>query len=277
MSVTPTYDASAGRVRVVVTALPANPAGTNYAVLDRFDTAALTGGVTVRGGAEVDVPTTAGATGTFTIDDYEFEPDVALTYRVRTYSAAHALLQTQTGTVTAALAQVWLKSPTRPFLNRPVTVVDFGDVTSPARGGVLEVVGRRLPVAVTEVRGSRRYDLVLRAVDRAEADAIELFLSFGDVVYVQVPAACSVPRSMYAFVGDSAARRAARHDSPVRYVSLPLTEVDAPDPTIVGFTITWAGVQSTWATWADLLADPAVPTWLDVQQYVADPNDEITG
>lgn len=268
---TATYSAALGRVQLVVTGLPVGAGQT--AIVDRFDTPALTNGVIVRGGDGVPAP----SGGSLTINDYEFEPNVLLTYRTRTYSSLGVLVQTQTTTVTAALDRVWLKSPARPFLNRQVTVLDFSEVSSPARGGVVNVVGRRLPVAITEVRGSRNYELVLRAASREEADALELFLSFGDVVLVQVPADCVVPRSMYAFVADTTIGRRGAVKGAVREVHLPLTEVAAPDPSIVGYTVTWLGVVTAWASWGALLADPDVPTWLALQSYVSAPSDEIVG
>lgn len=265
--ITLTYEPVLSRVTVDVSALAG---GAEYAVIDRS-----VGGVTwttVRGGSAADA-----TSGAVLVYDYEFPDTVELTYRVRAYDSGDSLLSTETDTITVVLGAVWLKSPARPFLNRTVTVLDFGDITDPARGGVLEVLGRRLPVAVTEVRGSRRYELTLGTVDPEEARAVELFLSFGDVVFVHVPASCTnVPRSMYASVGDVGISRRSVY-GPRRYFTLPLTEVAAPDAGIVGFTITWAGVVAAWATWGDLIADPAVPTWLDLQSYVSSPDDEIVG
>lgn len=254
------------RARVVLTAA-AIPSGATTASIVRYDTAVLTNGAAVRGGT---LGGTDPGTG-FALSDYEHTPGA-----LNTYVLTVPGFGTATATVTPTPSTVWLKSIARPFLNRAVTVVGFSDVVLPARGGVLDVIGRREPVAITEVRGSRQYALTLRAADRAEADALELMLSFGDVLYVQPPStSCPIPRAMYAYVGDVSFQRAGRSDGAVRYVTLPLTEVAAPDPTIVGYTITWAGVKSTWATWAAVKA--AVPTWLALQEYVAAPADEIVG
>jgi hypothetical protein len=78
-------------------------------------------------------------------------------------------------------------------------------------------------------------------------------------------------------MGEITAARVGRHDSPVRHYVIPLAECDAPDPSVVGYTITWLGVVNGWATWADVLADPDVPTWLDLLEYVSSPEDEIVG
>lgn len=261
---TVTYDPTLARVRLVASGLSAAA----YAVVERS-----VNGVqwtTVRGGAHA-VP----AGGVVRLDDYEFPDAVPVTYRVRSFDGSDVLLGTLSGSVTPALGGVWLKSAAYPFLNTPVTVTGFGDVTAPARGAVYDVLARRDPVAVTEVRGSRRYELTLRAADDVEEAALELALSFGDTAYVHVPAGCVVPRSMWAFVGDVTISRPPRHDSTARYFVLPLTEVAAPDPAIVGATITWAGVTAAYATWADLMV--AKPTWADVLESISAPADEVVG
>lgn len=178
-------------------------------------------------------------------------------------------------TVTAALAAVWLKSIARPFLNRTVTVHDYSDITRPARGAVFEVIGRRDPVAVTEVRGSRRFDVTLRANTRTEVDELDRFLSFGDVVLLQPPAGSPVPGPLYAYVGDVTVSKGGQHQHELRFLTLPLTEVAAPDAAVVGYTATIAGIVAAFATCADVLA--AFATCQDLLEYVSAPEDEIVG
>lgn len=186
-----------------------------------------------------------------------------------------------TASVTPAQSATWLKFPLRPFLNRPVTLCDWTSEVRPARGAVFEVLGRRNPVAVTEVRGSRRFTSFLAADDADESDAIELSLSFGGVVYLQAPGdstRCGLtrrvqPRSMYAFVGDVTLHHL-RGVAPY-VIDLPMVEVDAPSPELAAVGVTWLGLQNEFATWGDVIA--FFPTWLDVLQYVSDPSDEIVG
>ncbi len=264
-----TYDDTLARVQLVAGGYPYNVASI---VLDRFDSTPLVSPTDVRGGTQ-DV----GPFDTTHVDDYAFTSGVVNTYRLRAYAEGGALLGTVYATITPAVSTVWIKSVARPFLNRTVTVVDFSAIGTPARGGILEVAGRRLPVAITEVRGSRNFELVLRAADTEEAEALELFLSFGDVILLQPPADCIVPGAMFAWVGDVSFTRIGKHDSRVQYFRLPLTEVAAPDAGIIGYTITWSGVVAAWATWGDLLADPEVPTWAALLQYVSAPEDEVVG
>jgi hypothetical protein len=180
-----------------------------------------------------------------------------------------------TATVTPALDGVWLKNAARPYLNRIVRVHQYSAITRPARGGVLDVIGRRDPVAVTDVRGSRRFDLILRADTADEVEALELALSFGDPVYLQPPAGSPVPGPLYAFVGDVTTDKGGEHQLELRFLTLPLTEVETPDPSIVGATITWGGVAAAYATWSAVTSAKA--TWLALLETISDPGDEVVG
>lgn len=254
------------RIHIAVGSLDASA---DYAIVDR-----TTDGVNyeyVRGGARTEVS----GGGDLSLYDYEFPVPGPITYRVRVYDSGDVLLDTYSDDVTPVLDRVWLKSPTRPFLNQEIVVVGWGDVVRPPRQGVFEVLGRSLPVAVTELRGSRRFALEVRAADRAAADELRLFMSFGDVVFLHVPEDCEVPGSLYAAVGNVTERRVGRHDSAVRVFELELTECARPDPSIVGNSITWAGVVSAYATWGDLLAGPA--TWADLLDTTSAPADEVVG
>lgn len=270
MAATATYNGDLARVRVEASTWGAT---VTYVTVTRYDNAQLTNGQVVRGGDQV--PMVTG--DTLSLDDYEFTDGVLNTYIVRAYNASDVEVPTYsyTATVTPALDGPWLKSIARPFLNRPVSVFEYSDVQYPARGGLFEIRGRRLPVAVNEVRGSRRMEVTLLALTTAEVDALELFLSYGDTVLFQPPAGSPVPGPMYARVGDVTRTKGGRHREERRYYVLPLIEVDAPDPLLVGYTATYGGLASAFGTYADLAA--ALPTYLDVAEYVADPEDEVVG
>jgi hypothetical protein len=264
---TVTYDAALARVRVAVSAIGSTTA---TVTVDR-----TTDGInytTVRGAGAL----VKQADSTVAVDDYEFPDGVPVTYRSRGWTSAGALTATSTATITPSLAGlVWLKSAGRPFLNRVVTVVGVSTVAYPSRGSVFDVLGRRDPVAVAEVRGSRRFEITVRTETVAEADALETVLSYGDPMFLHVPATAPMPRSGHFHVGDVSAARAGRVRGPVRYWAIPLVEVEAPDQTIVGYTITWQGVVNMYATWQDVVNGNA--TWTALQERVAAPRDEIVG
>jgi hypothetical protein len=180
-------------------------------------------------------------------------------------------LAAQTAAITPVLDTIWLKSIARPFLNRTVTLTDYSDISRGSRNGVFEIVGRTLPVAVSDVRGSRSVTLTVMVPTVAAADDLDLVLASGDPVFVHVPPGCPVP-GMYAVVGDTTQyRRSARATR--RYFTLPLTEVAAPGPDVVGATITYQGILNAYATYSDLLAANA--TYHDVAERIGDPSEVI--
>lgn len=176
------------------------------------------------------------------------------------------------GVITPDLGgRAWLKSISRPFLNRPVTVLDYSDVERPARGGLFDVPGRTAPLAVTGVRGSRRWTLEVLTDTAGAALDVDMILASGDVLLVQAPAGTDVPAG-YVQVGDTRQRRTSRLGAR-RIFELPLTEVAAPTADIVGSTATCQTVLNTYATCAALLA--AHPTCLSVMELIGDPTEVI--
>lgn len=265
MSLTATYSADVSRVRL--TAADLDPAAVSA------DLARTVDGIRwadVRGGQSAAVA--AGAL-VLPVDDYEFAADVPNTYRITTYDAGGATLATETTTVTPDLEGVpWLKVIARPFLNRPVTVQDYGEIKRAARSGVFEIVGASRPVVVTDLRGSSTFDLSLITESATAAETMRYALATGDVVFLHVPADCDVPGGYYA-AGDVTEARGSRR-SVRRLFSFPVTEVDAPAATIVGSTATWQTVINTYATWSDVLAAQA--TWAELLELIGAPGDVIT-
>lgn len=182
-------------------------------------------------------------------------------------------LNEQTATIAPTLTAVWLKSIARPFLNQAVQVIWAPAVvySRPARTGVFDIVGRTLPVAVSDVRTSRRWTLLLRTDDTAAAENLDLILASGDVLFLQAPPVCDMITG-YIAVGD-----VTREHHPLRPArvtwTLPVTEVAAPGPDVVGSTVTWQSVLNAYATWADVIADNA--TWADLLTLIGDPSEVI--
>lgn len=252
MAINVTLDPVLSRVRIAGTGLAAGPA-----LFER----SLDGGLTwttVRGGEAVTV-----SGGNATWDDYEFAPGVVNTYRIDDGDDLWAFDFTPVQTA------VWIKSISRPFLNRPVAVVDHSDITLPARNGVFPVIGRAAPVAVTDVRLARQFQMTIKADTIADADAIEVVLAGGDPLFVQVPPDARDIPGGYVVVGD-AIRRRFGHVSVRRWFDLPMTTVAAPGPGVVGSTSTWETLLAEYGTWGDVLA--AFGTWADVCEHVADPS-----
>lgn len=271
MTLTLAYDQQLSRVRVTATALPA---GATTAKLER----SLNGirWELVRGGLALTVITTAGPPAVAELDrpadDYEFAPDVENTWRLTTYDAGGVALGSETAALTPALgARPWLKAIARPYLNAPVTVQDYSEVTRPGRAGLFDVVGRSFPVAVAEVRGSSRYTLFLLTETREERRHMAAILAAGEVLLLQVPATADTPAG-YLHVGAATEQRTARR-SERRIFALEVVEVAAPDAALVGATSTWETVRNNYAQWGDVLA--AYATWADLLELIAQPEDVI--
>ncbi|MGH3096797.1 MAG: hypothetical protein ACRDMV_12455, partial [Streptosporangiales bacterium] len=220
---------------------------------------------TVRGG--LDVPVDAGA---LPVDDYEFAAGEVQHYRVQVFSDG-TLLGSYTDQVVVGADELWLKFVPYAFLNMTVHGSSSGDVTRAARAGLFSVLGRSKPVAVTDTRGSRTYELVVDTETGVDRDQLDAALASGDVVFLQVPSGYQIPGGWYS-VGDTTE---ARKDIPWdrRWWTLPLTEVAAPGPDVVPVTFTWRAVRNRWATWADLRAD--VESWRELRGMVADPGDAV--
>jgi hypothetical protein len=187
-----------------------------------------------------------------------------------------------TTTITPAQAVPYLKFPLRPFLNQQVTLCNWQDETRTERGAVFQVLGRSLPVAVTELRESRTFTALLVAQDSAAVDALILAFSFGDIAFIQTPGPAlycglmrrSFPASGYFFVGGIVISRPL-DGSPTYTVSIPLTEVSAPDYSILGSGATWAGIEAAFSSWTAVEAQFA--SWNAVLQYVSSASQEIVG
>lgn len=180
------------------------------------------------------------------------------------------------GSITPILGGVWLKSIARPFLNRQVTVRDFSEVTRPARAGIFDVVGRSYPVAVTDVRGSRRWSLQLSTDNPEDADDLDLMLVGGGTLLVHVPpdaGRISAVPGGYVTVGDTRMVTPPTYDLRMRVLELPLTEVAAPGPDVVGSTVTCQTVLNAYATVQAML--DAHPTVTSLLELVGDPTDVV--
>lgn len=183
---------------------------------------------------------------------------------------ARAFTSQDTTTCTPAMTDVWLKNVLRPNLNMIIPTEGDTDITEPSRSNIFAVIGRNLPVAVTDVRGSQQYSLYLGVLDNTTRDNLRNALATGDVMYLHIPNTTTYPvKSMFVLVGNTDWR------DRMRQYTLPLTQVAAPDGTIIGDTVLWLDVIATYATWNDLIAAKA--TWSDVVSMIAPGGQVIVG
>lgn len=185
-----------------------------------------------------------------------------------------AYLNEQTANITPTLDAIWLKSISRPFLNQTVEIVQPAGMgaTRPARTGVFDIVGRSFPVAVNDVRKSRRWTMLLRTENDTAKGTLELLLASGDVILIQVPAACDHIPHGYVSVGDVDQTWHPLRPRHVLHV-LPVVEVAPPGAGVIGASVTWQTVLNEYISWSDLLANQA--SWATTLTLVGDPSEVI--
>lgn len=162
----------------------------------------------------------------------------------------------------------YIKDVNDPTKSLATAVGDFRTQTVPGRIlGEHTILGRRLPVIVTDETGARNgtmeiYSININNYGRKSTTAIETLLDSGHVLlYQNVPFPADI-KDMY-FVVKSWTREikgvvAAGKDLTFKY-QVEFQEVDKPS------TLTVPSVST--ATWQDLLSDPAFSTWNDVRNY----------
>ncbi len=244
----------------------------DHAVVDR-----TTNGVTyttVRGATDVGI--TTGCELEQFVDDYEFPVGIVITYRVRSYTNDDVLGVTTTCQIEVDLNDVWIKSIGRPFLNQILRCVSNPTpIIRRARNDVNPIVNRSYPVAVTDVRGSREVTAPVITQTTQQREDLDLLLASGDPVFLHTPVGHPLP-TMYAVIEDTAESRPVRNrdcNNDWRLFDLPLVEVAAPGPDVVGSTSTWQTVINTYATWSDVLA--AHSTWADLLDLIGDGSEVI--
>jgi hypothetical protein len=201
--------------------------------------------------------------------------DTATPAKTWTVAGGAEIVTPQSDDITATLTEVWLKSIIRPYLNREVRVVGFDQVARTANLGLFDVVGRSYPVAVTDVRGSRRYNLTIRTETRDEAESFDLVLASGDPIFLHSPEVDHLwlPSALYAVIGDTTQTRLGTKDNATTDFTLPLTEVAAPADDVVGITISWQGIVNAHADWADVMT--AFADWSAVLEAIGEESDVI--
>jgi len=263
MALDATYDSVLSRVRLTTTLLGASA---TYAVFDR--TTDALNYTTVRGGSHVAVASQVAAV----TDDFEFPVGVATTYRVRSYNSSDVLQQTFTDAITQDLTSVWFKSFPFAFLNQAQKITDVGSITRTNRSGVFPIMGRSVPVVVSEVRGSRKINLQVNTITDDQRDDFDYLLATGDPVFIQAPLSNVIVPTGY-FTIDDYSEVLVGIPSVQRFFNLSLTEVAAPTDDITPVTMTWNGLVNRYPTWADVIAANA--SWNAVLALVGEPSDVV--
>lgn len=182
----------------------------------------------------------------------------------------------QTASIVPTIGGVWLKSIRFPFLNRQLyCLTNVSPIVRRTRTTLFDVIGRSFPVAVTDLRRSREFSADVVTQTKTQYQDLDFALAAGDLMYLQTPATYPL-ESMYVSIGDTSMARPLLNRScnnDWRLFTLPMVEVAAPGPDVIGSTVTWQGVLNAFATWQDVVNAKA--TWFDLLQSVGSPADVI--
>lgn len=258
MTVTLTYDNVLSRVQIEATSLDLSA---TEALVERSTDQVKW--VTVRGAAEVVV-----VNGEFAVpvSDYEFVSDTENFYRVTPDVGA-----TETNSITPVLEFTWLKSLARPFLNMSFAQSEIvTEVRRGSRDGIFHVVGRSLPIAITDVRMSRQYGLRLVTRTFNLGNNLDALLASGDILFLHAPSSWPY-RSAY-FVPEMI-ERSLRWSTEWSTWTLAVVEVVAPGPDVIGSTSTYQTVVNNYATYNDVLL--AHTEYAEILELIGSPDEVI--
>lgn len=205
------------------------------------------------------------------------------TWTINGAAADVGVITTQSATITPSLGgQIWLKLIRFPSLNRIIDCANIGDIQRPARLGVFPILGRRLPIAISDLRGSRRFPLTVVTEGLDDTDEFDHAVQAGGVWFIHAPPEqdiecdriSAIPSTYVEFEANTTQRRIGAGGNKWAW-DLPCVEVAAPGPDLVGITITWASVVAMWASWTTEIADNA--SWSDLLQVEAPPDSLLGG
>lgn len=193
----------------------------------------------------------------------------------------------ETESITPELTQVWIKSVTRPFLNRPLATActsAMGEsdtellvtdtVTRPGRASVFPVINRTMPVGVTDLSLGRSWQFRARTWTLDAHRLMDYLFAAGDVLFIQVPCGdcAQTVENGYVVAYGATYRRHKRYRNRVVW-EVPVEEVATPGPDIAYHEATWATVLAQYGTWQDVI--DANPTWAHVLALLPDPSEVI--
>lgn len=203
--------------------------------------------------------------------DHEAPLDQAVTYRLTSTQDPGVTTTSSAVTVTSDTSYLgsmaWLTDPLQPALSRLLLVADVKEHTQQARTGVLRIMGRADPIAVSDVRLSGSGEIAAYTTTASEAVALRALLATGNILLWRAPATWTGPTWMYLAVGDTSEVSASGVATEGwREWRLPYAVVAAPYGTSAGpVGVTYADVLTAYATYAALIAGEATYDALALQ------------
>lgn len=179
--------------------------------------------------------------------------------------------------------RVWLKSINYPFLNQPIECVDIiDDITNPTHSGSFHVIGRTRNIAIHDVHGDDEFTLNVTTETITERDNLKFAALAGGTFLLSVPPESDddeecgdmwgMLHSAYIQLGDVTRGKRVRGKRILEW-NLICTVVNRPGNGVVPTTINWTGVERTYNSWNELLAEN--DTWLDLLERVIHPSNAL--
>jgi len=164
---------------------------------------------------------------------------------------------------------VWFKSPGNPALNTTVMMENPITWQRQARMAAYQIVGRRNPVVVSDVRPGRTASLSILIWDEQSNALFDELLDSGFPVLIQAMPGYGVDGNLYLAIQDVEVESATgAANIPGWRWTLAVTEVDRPVGGLQGSANgTWQTVYDTFATWQEVFE--SFDTWTDVLVYPA--------
>lgn len=161
----------------------------------------------------------------------------------------------------------WLMNPGRPGQNLRIEITDCSEITQAGKTGTFEILGRSIPVVVSDLMESDSFSFDIDAANKQEAKEIAGRLALGEIMYLLVADPLDDLDTVY-----FSATSISRNRDTIRgswTVKVNARVVGQPAPAVYGSTYTWADVVSNYATWTAVVADPANTTWANLPDKIS--------
>lgn len=189
----------------------------------------------------------------------DFEAPLAENFYYQATSVDSASIITSATYFIDAAGETMLKHPGRPALNSWVHLEAGPDLERPIMQGVHDVLGRRMPIAVSMRRSSERGTLQLITFTDAERAALLLLTDDGTPLLFSTSLVYGFS-NVYVAVGDLTEKRASSSAvEQTRRWDLPFVVVDRPAGAALAVGNTWSDALTAYTSWQTLLAGEG--TW----------------
>lgn len=189
------------------------------------------------------------------------------------YMAPRAFTDQAIGSTTPVLPSAnvkpyWLMNPGRPGQNVRVEITGFSEFNQAGKTGLFEILGRSVPVVVTDIMQSETFSFDIDAATKTEAKEIAQRLALGETMYLLSSDPANDVDSVY-FSTISIARKVDALKASWT-ITVQARVTGQPAPAVYGSTYTWADVVTDYVSWTTLLADPQNTSWVNLTDKISD-------